>query len=721
MERSPFEDVHMSSLSPSSSAADRAAETHSDQPETAQSETQTQESIREDEDQIGPLDTSAQMDSLDPGVNRSTTFPPRAQGHARDGDHTEGTDNSGGARRRGATLSSMRQSIEPPDRLGSIQENKPLDLSQMSQGDAGSIKSPSVQRSTTGITFRERSGTGLSRRRPRGFTLGRTPTLVRRPTALTTGRANSIHDSEHGGIPGDFTLAGPDSTQAAQNQPYVDPAYAALNPAYAAPTNQRPVWGVAKPLPRVLRPGMVPTPSELNLSKSHSGGQQPDAGSHWDVDDIEKGKPSLRRAGTFQAVSDLAAQREARLLRRQSTVRSSDARTSIDEQAAARTESFPAFPGGALPTPIQEIEEEDGPAYFDRTTSHPFSFNPSHGGRAATAKYTSDANSDITEVENEDELDEDAWPALISYGMQTGHPEDEIHNHHTRWSVIRTRYREPLAEFLGVFIQLTIGFCADLSITVSANTNDFNAAYAWGFATMSAIYVAGGISGAHLNPAISILLYIYRGFPIRKIPVYVFAQVLGAFLAALVAFALYRTAILEYAAGASLAASGTADSFITSRRHNTVNAATAFFNEFVATACLAAVVLALGDDSNAPPGAGMSALVLGLVIVALSLAFGYNTGCGMNPSRDLGPRLALLAVGYGSEELFHDGGYWVYGPWAATITGALVGGGLYDIAIFVGGESPVNYPRKRIWRAGHKFKKRMGKRLRRESIPDALR
>lgn len=65
-------------------------------------------------------------------------------------------------------------------------------------------------------------------------------------------------------------------------------------------------------------------------------------------------------------------------------------------------------------------------------------------------------------------------------------------------------------------------------------------------------------------------------------------------------------------------------------------------------AVLAVAVLALGDDTNAPPGTGMNAFVLGPVITVLSMAFGYNTGVAMIPARDLGPHLACLAVGYGS-------------------------------------------------------------------------
>lgn len=225
---------------------------------------------------------------------------------------------------------------------------------------------------------------------------------------------------------------------------------------------------------------------------------------------------------------------------------------------------------------------------------------------------------------------------------------------------------------------------------------------------MVGIYIAGGISGAHLNPAISIMLYIYRGFPLRKIPTYVTAQILGAFIAALIAFGLFQKNIIEYG-GADLRNSGTLGSFITFPRYSWIDASTAFFTEFTGTACLSIAVLALGDDTNAPPGAGMNAFILGLVVTVCSMAFGYNTGAAMNPSRDLGPRLAVLALGYGTE-VFRNG-YWVYGPWVGTITGAIFGAFLYDAAIFVGGESPVNYPRRRMKRAGFKWKKRWGSRI----------
>jgi aquaglyceroporin related protein len=116
--------------------------------------------------------------------------------------------------------------------------------------------------------------------------------------------------------------------------------------------------------------------------------------------------------------------------------------------------------------------------------------------------------------------------------------------------------------------------------------------------------------------------------------------------------------------------------------------ATGFFNDFVYMAIFVCVIFALGDDQNSPPGQGMTAFIVGLTGYVTMIGLGYNTGLGISPARDLGPRLIALWVGY--EDAFSNG-YWAYGSWGASISGALVGGLFYDLCIFVGGESPVNY------------------------------
>ena len=127
-----------------------------------------------------------------------------------------------------------------------------------------------------------------------------------------------------------------------------------------------------------------------------------------------------------------------------------------------------------------------------------------------------------------------------------------------------------------------------------------------------------------------------------------------------------------------------------------IHPTTAFFSEFVSTGIIACAVLALGDDSNAPPGAGMAAFIIGLLITAMIMAFSYSAGACLNPARDFGPRLVTLMAGFGSETFTVSNCWWIWGPWCATITGAITGVAFYDSLIFVGGESPINYlPRRR--------------------------
>lgn len=101
-------------------------------------------------------------------------------------------------------------------------------------------------------------------------------------------------------------------------------------------------------------------------------------------------------------------------------------------------------------------------------------------------------------------------------------------------------------------------------------------------------------------------------------------------------------------------------------------------------------VLSLGDDQNNPPGAGMHALILGLLVTTLKMTLGYNTGAALSPASDLGPRLVAYAAGYRGPYMWSTG-FWAYGPWAGTLCGAVVGCTMYDAVVFVGSESPVNY------------------------------
>ncbi|KUI63884.1 hypothetical protein VM1G_10637 [Cytospora mali] len=530
----------------------------------------------------------------------------------------------------------------------------------------------------------------------------------RRTIFLGNGASSAVDAGGDGGSQAGFTLAGPGNPldTIVANQPYVDPGYLDLNPAYEQAPNSRPVWGLAKPLPHVVRPGMIPTRTEI---LEQTPGQMQHEQQATEEFDLEAGRveSTMNPHKISSALQAAQQDREFRLIRtytgqsnigggarRKASVSSGQGRQSVSENTGKPDKAEP--------------EQATQRARRQSVTIKELS--------SVAEQPTPDENNTSNDVEYFPELEQekldDDW--IEDPGqLNPFDPElDEIHNLHTHWSVIRLKFREPLAELLAVVCQLTLGFCTDLVVTCSNGQagNGISADWAWGLASMLGIYIAGGISGAHLNPAMSIMLWIYRGFPLRKMPLYAIAQVLGAFIAALISFGLFRNSIIEYSNTADWAATGSASAFITYPRNTWIDPVTAFFSEFTGTAILAIAVLALGDDSNAPPGAGMNAFIVGLIITVLSMALGWNTGLAMNPARDIGPRLALLALGYGTENTF-KGSYWFWGPWCGPILGALFGAFLYDGAIFVGGESPVNYPRRRIKRALHKKKNKWNKRF----------
>lgn len=143
---------------------------------------------------------------------------------------------------------------------------------------------------------------------------------------------------------------------------------------------------------------------------------------------------------------------------------------------------------------------------------------------------------------------------------------------------------------------------------------------------MLAIYITGGISGGHVNPAISITLSIFRGFPARRCVGYIFAQMLGALTAGGVAYGLYRDSILHAASVSQVSREEVSSRALFTMPMPWVHPVTGFFTEFVGTGILTCTILALGDHTNAPPGAGMQPFIVGLLIAITCMALGYNTG-----------------------------------------------------------------------------------------------
>ena len=202
-----------------------------------------------------------------------------------------------------------------------------------------------------------------------------------------------------------------------------------------------------------------------------------------------------------------------------------------------------------------------------------------------------------------------------------------------------------------------------------------NITLGWGLAVMMGVYVAGKISGAHLNPAVTITVAVFRGFSWAKVLPYIVSQIAGAFLAAALVYWNYLPAFqkmdpqLERTAGV----------FTTFPAFPSFPMS-GFLDQTIGTALLLLLILAITDERNQPPGANLTPVLIGLVVVAIGISFGGMHGYAINPARDFGPRLFTVVAGFKNNGLT-DGtnAFWI--PIAGPIVGGLIGAAVYDFGI----------------------------------------
>jgi glycerol uptake facilitator protein len=199
----------------------------------------------------------------------------------------------------------------------------------------------------------------------------------------------------------------------------------------------------------------------------------------------------------------------------------------------------------------------------------------------------------------------------------------------------------------------------------------------WGLAVMLGIYVCGAISGAHLNPAVTLALAARGKLAWNKVLAYWLAQVLGAFVAAAILYYVYQGAIVN-ATGAKNVADAVGGVFYTSPKPF-VGTFGAFMDEFVGTALLVGLIFAIVDGRNQPVQSNLNPLIIGFLIVAIGASFGLNTGYAINPARDFGPRLWMAIVSGG--ESFAVNNYYFWIPIVATLAGGVVGAYIYDFTL----------------------------------------
>lgn len=211
-----------------------------------------------------------------------------------------------------------------------------------------------------------------------------------------------------------------------------------------------------------------------------------------------------------------------------------------------------------------------------------------------------------------------------------------------------------LAELVGTYMLVFFGTATVAGVLLAAPDSPPDAvaiSLAFGFAVLAVVYAFGHVSGAHVNPAVTVGLALTRKFPLFAVPVYIVAQFVGAILASLTVWALFG--VPARSAPVSLGATATADG-------STVGAA--LLAEFIITFILLIVVMATATDDRATtPAVGLG---IGLTIAVGVFATLHISGGSFNPARSLGPMLVSGSFV----------GWWVYvvGPLIGGAAGALL-------------------------------------------------
>ncbi|MDD2048601.1 MIP/aquaporin family protein [Pseudomonas putida] len=240
-----------------------------------------------------------------------------------------------------------------------------------------------------------------------------------------------------------------------------------------------------------------------------------------------------------------------------------------------------------------------------------------------------------------------------------------------------------MAEFLGTALLIFFGTgCVAALKVAGASFGLWEISIIWGAGVSMAIYLTAGVSGAHLNPAVSIALWLFAGFEKHKLPFYIVAQIAGAFCGAALVYTLYSNLFFDYEQTHAMVRGSQASlelaSVFSTYPHPALSTGQAFLVEVIITAVLMAVIMALTDDNNGLPRGAMAPLLIGLLIAVIGSAMGPLTGFAMNPARDLGPKLMTFLAGWG--EVAFTGGrdipYFLI-PIFAPIIGASLGAALY--------------------------------------------
>jgi glycerol uptake facilitator protein len=234
---------------------------------------------------------------------------------------------------------------------------------------------------------------------------------------------------------------------------------------------------------------------------------------------------------------------------------------------------------------------------------------------------------------------------------------------------------ELLAEFFGTMVLILFGNGVVAMVVLFDKGGYTNITLAWGLGVTMGIYIAGKITGAHLNPAVTLALAVFRGFPWRKVLPYSLVQVAGAFVASALVYWNYRPQFLTV----DPTLERTAGVFTTFPAFP-LQPMAGVLDQTIGTALLLLMIFAITDERNTPPGSNMTPLMVGLVVVAIGMAFGGMHGYAINPARDFGPRLFTVVAGFKNNGLTDGSGvFWV--PIVGPLLGGVIGAAAYDLVI----------------------------------------
>ncbi|HTX54554.1 MAG TPA: MIP/aquaporin family protein [Candidatus Baltobacteraceae bacterium] len=249
-------------------------------------------------------------------------------------------------------------------------------------------------------------------------------------------------------------------------------------------------------------------------------------------------------------------------------------------------------------------------------------------------------------------------------------------------------------EFFGTFLLVFFGcgsVCA--AVTTGAQVGVFQVAIVWGLGIATAIYLTGALSGAHLNPAVTVSLAVWSGFPKGRVLPYAMAQLCGAFVASAVLYFVFGGALREFErangivrgqAGSEASAMVFGEYFpnpgghpLTPEARQRMSGGAAFGTEVIATAVLVLVICCCTEEQNKARPRELTAGAIGLTVTLLISLVGPLTMASFNPARDLGPRLFSAMAGWGSVPFQVNGAGWWTVYIAAPVLGGLIGGAIY--------------------------------------------